>query len=118
MLIKILKFVLILLFYQSPLYSKNKTLNDFNLHYLSNYFSGIVAYENRDNSKALKFFNSSKFLIQWHNSYLKRYVYSLVLDGKVQKATNEIKQNLTENNANFFEAHLILALDSLKKKKI
>ena len=117
MLIKILKFVLILLFYQSPLYSKNKTLNDFNLHYLSNYFSGIVAYENRDNSKALKFFNSSKFLIQWHNSYLKRYVYSLVLDGKVQKATNEIKQNLTENNANFFEAHLILALDSLKKKK-
>ena len=29
---------------------------------------------------------------------------------------NQIKQNLTINNSNFFEAHLILALDSLKKK--
>jgi len=116
MLIKIFKFVLIILFIQSPLYSKNKTLNDFNLRYLSNYFSGIVAYENKENSEALKFFKSSKFLIKKHNSYLKKYTYSLVLEGKVQKATNEIKQNLTENNSNFFEAHLLLALDSLKKE--
>ena len=67
MLIKFFKLVLILLFYQSPLYSKSKTLNDFNLHYLSNYFSGIVAYENNDNSQALKFFKSSKYLIKQHN---------------------------------------------------
>jgi len=39
-----------------------------------------------------------------------------VLEGKVKQATNEIKLNLTENNSNFFEAYLILALDSLKKK--
>jgi len=117
MLIKFFKFVLILLFYQSPLYSKSKILNDFNSHYLSNYFSGIVAYENQDNSKALKFFKSSKFLIKRHNSYLEKYIYSLVLEGKVQLATNEIKKNLTENNSKFFEAHLLLALDSLRKKK-
>jgi len=102
--------------YQSPLYSKNKTLKDFNSHYLSNYFSGIVAYENNDNSQALKFFKSSKSLIKQHNSYLKNYVYTLVLEGKVQQATSEIKQNLTEGNSNFFEAHLVLALDSLKRK--
>ena len=116
MLIKFFKFALILLFYQSPLYSKSKTLNDFNSQYLSNYFSGIVAYENGNNSKALKFFKSSKFLIKQHNSYLERYIYSLVQEGEVQQATNEIKQNLTEDNSYFFEAHLILALDSLKKK--
>jgi tetratricopeptide (TPR) repeat protein len=116
MLIKIFKIVIVLSLYQSPLYSTSKTLNDFNLSYLSNYFSGIVAYENRDNSEALKFFRSSKFLIKRHSAYLERYTYSLVLDGKVQQATNEIKQNLTEGNSNFFEAHLILALDSLKKK--
>ena len=116
MLIKFFKFALILLFYQSPLYSKSKTLNDFNSKNLSNYFSGIVAYENNNNSQALKFFKSSKFLIKQHNSYLKSYVYTLVLEGEVQKAISEIKQNLTENNSNFFEAHLILALDSLKKK--
>ena len=104
------------MFCQNPLYSKSKTLNDFNSHHLSNYFSGLVAYENNDNFKALKFFESSKYLIKKHNSYLKKYIYSLVLEGKVKHATNEIKKNLTKNNSNFFEAHLILALDSLKKK--
>ena len=104
------------MFCQNPLYSKSKTLNDFNSHHLSNYFSGLVAYENNDNFKALKFFESSKYLIKKHNSYLKKYIYSLVLESKVNHATNEIKKNLTKNNSNFFEAHLILALDSLKKK--
>ena len=116
MLAKFFKFILIILLYQSPLYSKSKTLNDFNSRYLSNYFSGIVAYENKKNSKALKFFQSSKLLVKRHNSYLEKYINSLVLEGKVQQATSQIKQNLTENNSNFFEAHLILALDSLKKK--
>ena len=116
MLIKFFKFVLVLLLYQSPLYSKSKSLNDFNSRYLSNYFSGIVAYENRDNSEALKFLKSSKFLIKQHNPYLEKYTYLMVLEGKVQQASNEIKQNLTRNNSNFFEAHLLLALDSLKKK--
>jgi len=116
MLIKFFKFVLILLFYQGPLYSKSESLNDFNSNHLSNYFSGIVAYGNNDNSQALKFFKSSKSLIKQHDSYLENYVYTLVLEGKVQQTINEIKQNLTEDNSNFFEAHLILALDSLKRK--
>ena len=116
MLIKFFKFALILLFYQSPLYSKNKTLNDFNSHQLSKYFSGIVAYDNNDNSQALKFFQSSKYLIKQHNSYLESYIYALVLEGKVQQAISEIRRNLTEDNSNFFEVHLLLALDSLKKK--
>jgi tetratricopeptide (TPR) repeat protein len=116
MLIKFFKFALILLFYQSPLYSKSSTLNDFNSHHLSNYFSGIVAYENNDNSQALKFFKSSKSLIKQHDSFLESYVYTLVLEGKIQQATSEIKKNLTDGNSNFFEAHLVLALDSLKRK--
>ena len=117
MLTKLFKFILIISLYQSPLCSKSKSLNDFNLSYLSNYFSGIVAYENQDNFKALQFFKSSKFLIKRHNSYLEKYIYSLVLEGKVQIATNEIKKNLTKNNSKFFEAHLLLAIDSLMKKK-
>ena len=116
MLVKFFKFCLLLLFYQSPLYSKSKTLNDFNSSYLTNYFSGIVAHNNKNNSEALKFFETSKFLIKRHDNYLERYAFSLVQEGKVQQATNEIKRNLTKDNSNFFEAHLILALDSLKKK--
>ena len=115
MLLKLLKFILILLLYQSPLYSKSTTLNDFNERFLSNYFSGIVAYENSDNSQALKFFNSSKFLIKQHDAYLERYTFSLVLEGKVKQAINQIKQNSTKANSNFFQANLLLAIDSLKK---
>lgn len=115
MLVKFLKFILILLIYQSPLYSKNNTLNDFNSLFLSNYFSGIVAYENSDNSQALKFFNSSKFLIKQHEIYLEKYTFALVLNGKVKKAINQIKQNSTKDNSNFFQANLLLAIDSLKK---
>ena len=116
MLVKFFKLFLILLLYQSPLYSKNTSLNDFNVRYLSNYFSGIVAYENLDNTEALKFFNSSKILIKQHDAYLERYVFSLVLDGKVKKAINQVKQSSTKNNSDFFQANLLLAVDSLKKK--
>ncbi|MDC1365724.1 tetratricopeptide repeat protein [Pelagibacteraceae bacterium] len=83
---------------------------------MSNYFSGIVAYENLDNTEALKFFNSSKILIKQHDAYLERLVFSLVLDGKVKKAINQIKQSSTKKNSDFFQANLLLAIDSLKKK--
>jgi len=116
MFIKFFKYILIILLYQSPIYSKSKNLNEFNSLYLSNYFSGIVAYGNKESSKALKFFQSSKPVIKRHNPYLEKYIYTLVLEGKVQQAISELKQNLTENNSNFFEAHLILVLESLKRK--
>ena len=114
---KFVKFFLILLLYQGPLYSKNETLKDFNSKDLSNYFSGIVAYENGENSKALKFFKSSKPLINRHNSYLERYIYSLVQDGEVKEAIIQIKNNITKDNSNSFELNLIMAIDSLKKKQ-
>ena len=111
-----LKLLLIFtLLYQSPCNSKSNSLNELNSRYLSNYFSGIVAYENKNNTEALKFFKSSKILINKHDSYLKRYIYSLVLEGKVQQATNELKQNFGKNNSDFFEAYLLISLDYLKK---
>jgi tetratricopeptide (TPR) repeat protein len=105
-------FLIIIFFYQVPLYSKNKELKDFN----SNYFSGVVAYKNKNNSDALKFFRSSKILLNKHDPYFEKYIHALVSEGKVKQAANEIKQNLKKNNSRFFEAHLILAMESLKKK--
>ena len=58
----------------------------------TDYFSGVIAHDNNDNRKALKFFQTSRILIDQHETYLKKYFYSLVLEGKVQFATNEIKQ--------------------------
>ena len=119
MLFKKIKFILVLLlFYQTALYSKSTSLNKINSKNLSNYFSGIVAFENEDNSQALDFFSSSKILMNNHEPYLQKYVYSLVLDNKVPQAINIIKRNLNKKNSNFFDAHLLLIVDSLKRKDL
>lgn len=104
--------------YQNTLYSKSTSFNDFDSKNLSKYFSGIVAFENKNNSVALDFFNSSKILITKHDPYLKRYIYSLVLENKVSQAINVIKNNRYRDNSNFFDAYLLLVLDSLKKKDL
>ena len=84
MFLKKIKFILILsILYQTPLYSKSSSFTDFNSKSLSKYFSGIVAFENKDNSTALESFNSSKILLKEHDPFLKRYIYSLVLENKV-----------------------------------
>ena len=113
---KLIKILVILgLFYQTPVYSKSASFNDFNSRDLTNYFSGIVAYQNKDNADALKFFNYSKILINKHDSYLKRYVYSLVLENKVSQAINIVKNNSDKNNTDFFNAYILLVVDNLKK---
>ncbi len=112
---KIKLILIIILLYQTPLHCKSSSLSDPDLRNFSKYFSGIVAFENKDNSLALDFFNSSKVLLNKHDLFLKRYVYSLVLENKVQKAINVVKSNKNKSNANFFDAHLLLILDSLKK---
>mgnify|MGYP001484503162 CR=1 FL=1 len=116
MFIKKLKLLLIIfLLYQTHVYSKSTSFKNYNSKNLSKYFSGIVAFGNKDNSSALNFFNSSKILLDKHDPYLKKYVYSLVLENKVSRAINEIKNNKDKSNANFFEANLLLIIDSLKK---
>ncbi len=116
MFLKFLKIVLLIFIsYQTPLYSKSATFNEFNSRDLSNYFSGIVAFENRDNSEALKFFNLTRVLINKHDSYLKRYVNSLVLDNKVPQAINALNNNSKKSNSDFYDAYIILTIDSLKK---
>jgi len=116
---KKIKFVLIfLLLYQTPLQSKSITSNNFDSNNLSKYFSGIVAFENKDNSTALDFFNSSKILTTNHDPYLKKYMYSLVLENKISQAINLIKKNKGESNTNFFEGYILLVIDSLKKNDL
>ena len=118
MIIKNFKIILILfLLYQNPLYSKSTTF-EIDTKNLTKYFSGIVAFENRNNLEALNFFNSSKNLLNKHDPYLKRYVYSLVLEQKVSQAIKIIKQNNGKENSKFFDAYLLLIIDSIKKNDL
>ena len=112
---KVLTAIIFILFYQTHLYSKSNSFNNFNPKNLSNYFSGIVAFENKKNSDALNFYNSSKILINQHDPYLKRYVTSLVLENKVSQAINVIRLNKENENTKFFDAYLLLIIDSLKR---
>ncbi len=115
---KIKFFLIILLLYQNPLYSKSTSFNNSNSKSLSKYFSGIVAFENKDYPSALEFFNSSKILLNTHEAYLERYINSLVLENKVSQAINVIKNYKKKNNKIFFDAYLLLIIDSLKKNDL
>ena len=115
---KIKNIIIIFLLYQTPLYSKSDNFVDLNSKNLSKYFSGIVAFENKDNSLALDFFNSSKILLNKHDPYLKRYIYSLVLENKVSQAINVIKNYKNKSNSNFFDAYLLLIVDSIKRNDL
>ena len=119
MFIKKLIFILFLfLSYQTHLYSKSISFEKIDSKNLSKYFSGIVASQNKNNSEALDFFNSSKILINTHDTYLKRIVNSLVLENKIMQAINIIKQNKDKKNSNFFNANLLMIIDSLKKNDL
>jgi len=96
MYLKILIFLFLLL-YQNVSFSKANETNDFNQKYLSNYFSALVSFDNQKNDDAIKFFNSSKFLIKKHENFLRNYVFSLILDGQVKKAINQIKYSKSLN---------------------
>ena len=118
MLSKIFKLVSVIIFclYQNTLYSKTTTDFDFNPKYLSNYLSALLAHGNQNNNKAIKYFNKSRYLVDKHNKYLKNYVFSLVLNGEVKNAIKQIKSSKNQNNTKFFEAQILLLIDSLKKK--
>ena len=108
--------ILIILFsllYQNTAHSKATEKNQFNQKYLSNYFSALVSVTNQKNDDAIIFFNSSKFLMNKHDNFLREYVFSLVLGGQVKNAINQIKRS---NHSNFFEGDLLLALESITKK--
>ena len=69
--------ILIIVFtilYQNIGFSKVNINSEFNQRYLSNYFSAMLSYNNYDNEKSLKFFNSSKFILNEHDKFLKQYL--------------------------------------------
>ena len=111
-------FVILGLFYQTPVYSKSASFNEFNSRDLSNYFSGIIAFENKNNSDALKFFNASRILLKKHDAYLGRYIYSLVLENKVAQAISVVKNGNNEKNTDFFDAYMLLIVDGLKRNNL
>ena len=108
-------FTLIIFLYHSNLHS-SLNVDKFNQKYLSNYFSGLVSYNNNENSKALKFFNSSKKLLSTHESIFIKYIYTLVENDQITKAISEIEKAKLNTNFNFFEANILSYVNNIEKR--
>ena len=113
--IKILTFILFLL-YQTNSFSNVKINNQYNQEYLSDYFSAILSYANKNNRLAIRYFESSKTLLMQNSSYFDQYISSLVIEGKVKKAIKKIKTiEYDENNDLSFETNLLFYVNEIKK---
>ena len=118
MIAKNFKIILTILFIFFTFEAKSKNIysNEFNSKDLSNYFSGVISHNNQKNDQALKYFKSSKQLLNKHEEYFKRLIFSLVLNQNVDRAIQEIKFLRNKNQSKFFEAQLLLLIDSINKK--
>ncbi len=113
MLLKIL-FIFLTFLYHSSVFSKPTDNNNFNQRYLSNYFSAIVSYDNKDNELSLKYFDSTKSIFRDHPKFFDKYISNLVLNNKVREAIKQIKFFKSKNNTEQFQTTLLLTIDSLK----
>ena len=111
--IKKLVIFIIILLYQTNLFSKSTSEKIFNQRYLSNYFSALISFENMEYDQALRFYNSSKNLISIHDNFLKNYLYSLIEEQNFKKAIREIENSSSKIDVNFFEAKIVLLTHSL-----
>ena len=111
-------FIVIICFYQSTAYSKTNDKSEFNHKFLSNYFSALISYDNQNNQKALKYFNLSKTLESKNQTYMKKYLFSMVNDGQINKAIKQIKFWKNNKDSDFFEMDILLLVDELNRKDL
>ena len=82
---------------------------------ISNYFLGIVSANNNFNKEALRYLKKVESLKNRHSKFNVEFVRMLVLLEKFDEAFIFSKSVWDENEL-FFEADLLLGLDSFKKK--
>ena len=82
---------------------------------VSNYFLGIVSAQNDHNEKAYKYLNKVRSLNNSHSKFNIEFIRTLILLEKMDKAYT-FSKSIWDENELFFEADLLLGLDSLKKK--
>ena len=71
--------ILFLFIFSNEVKSKTNENVDFKANELSNYFSAVVAYGNQQNKQSLKYFKSSRNLLNKHDEYLRQYIFSCLL---------------------------------------
>ena len=81
----------------------------------SNYFLGMVSANNNFNNEALRYLKKVESLKNSHTKFNVEFVRMLVLLEKFDEAFT-FSKSVWDENESFFEADLLLGLDSFKKK--
>ena len=82
---------------------------------ISNYFLGIISANNNFNNEALRYLKKVESLKNRHSKFNVEFVRMLVLLEKFDEAFI-FSKSIWDENELFFEADLLLGLDSFKKK--
>ena len=82
---------------------------------ISNYFLGVISANNNFNNKAFRYLKKVESLKNRHSKFNVEFVRTLVLLEKFDEAFI-FSKSIWDENELFFEADLLLGLDSFKKK--
>ena len=110
----IILFLLITLLVETKVFAKDSKIQ-YTRENISNYFLGIVSANNNFNNEALRYLKKVESLKNRHSKFNVEFVRMLVLLEKFDEAFIFSKSVWDENEL-FFEADLLLGLDSFKKK--
>ncbi len=112
--IYIISFLLTIFLIQPGAFAKDSKIQ-YSGENISNYFLGMLFVKNDQNKEALKYLNKVQLLKDRHSKYNVEFLRTLVLLGKFDKAIAFSKKVWNKNEL-FFEADLLLGLDSFLRK--
>ena len=110
----IIQLIFITIFFTT---SQAKTIDKFNKgNYISNYFSGVLHFNNSNYDKSYEFLKTLEGLEESHYNYSSKYIYSLVNLGKYNEAINYARK-LEKKNLDNFDSNLIIGIYYFKNQK-
>jgi len=112
--IYIILFFLTILFAESQVFSKDSKIQ-YTRENISNYFLGIISANQDYNNEAFKHLKKVKSLKNKHSKFNIEFIRTLILLEKFNQAFTFSKSVWNEDEF-FFEADLLLGLDSFVKK--
>ena len=107
-------FFIFILFFESETFGRDSIIK-YSKENISNYFSGIISVNQDYSSTTFKYLNKVQSLKNSHFNFNLQFIHTLVLLEKFKQAYTFSKSIWSENEL-FFEADLLLGLESFIKK--
>jgi len=111
--IYIILFILSILTFHTKGFAKNNNIQ-YSRENISSYFSGIISLDQNQNNNAYKHLKKVQSLKKKHSNFNIQFIKTLVLLERFDQAFSFLK-SLEEKNKLFFEANLLLGLDSFMR---